>query len=118
MVYRRPTDQEILVLDFLVNISTNLEIPQDWISTLTVRDMDDGGMGSLYLLADSTCDNPDRTFGSQASACRFTDDDGVEVIVSLYLDQFGKLYELDIWKTDFSKLQSFPSDAACLKLTK
>ena len=44
----------------------------------------------------------ERKFGSQVSDCQFKDTDGVTVIASLYLDREGNMYELDMWKTDFS----------------
>jgi hypothetical protein len=43
-----------------------------------------------------------RKFGKQVSEFQFTDDDGVVVIVSLYLDGQSKLFEVDVWKTDYS----------------
>ncbi|WP_420885213.1 DUF6984 family protein, partial [Candidatus Symbiothrix dinenymphae] len=36
------------------------------------------------------------------------DEDGVDVIASLNIDDTGDLYELDIWKTDFSPLIKLP----------
>ena len=45
----------------------------------------------------------------QVSECQFKDIDGVPVIASLYLDKDNELFELDIWKVDFSKLEMIPS---------
>ena len=39
---------------------------------------------------------------------QFTDTDGVEVLASLNLDQDGKPFELDVWKTDFNALIRIP----------
>jgi len=36
------------------------------------------------------------------------DRDGVLVSITINSDQFGKLYEVDFWKTDFSPLQQYP----------
>jgi len=38
----------------------------------------------------------------------FTDNDGVRVIASLNMDSNGNLFEMDIWKTDFSSLINIP----------
>jgi hypothetical protein len=64
-------------------------------------------MGSLYLLPQGK-EIEGRTFGKQISDLQFKDLDGVEVIASLNTDNEGKLFELDIWKTNFSKLLSLP----------
>jgi hypothetical protein len=65
--------------------------------------MDDGAMGSLYLLPQGKIVE-DRVLGKQVSDFQFTDIDGVEIIASLSVDSNGNLFELDIWKTDFGKL--------------
>lgn len=66
-----------------------------------VEEVDDGGMGGLKFLIE---DKNDRFFGEILSSVRFNDEDGVSVIATLNLDDKGNLYELDIWKTDFSPL--------------
>lgn len=69
--------------------------------------MADGGMGSLYLFKEFS-NNDQRAFSKQVSECLFTDKDGVTVIASLNIDNNGDLYELDLWKTDFSPLIKLP----------
>ncbi|MFB2597466.1 hypothetical protein ACEXQE_06725 [Herbiconiux sp. P17] len=69
-----------------------------------VRSMDDGGQGSIRFEQPS----PIREFGRQLSEFRFTDSDGVPVSATLNVDQFGDLYELDIFKGDFGRLISLP----------
>ena len=103
MELRNPTPDEIRILGFLISRIKDCAISKDWSARLMVADMDDGRMGSLRLYPGGL-DAVDQTFGAQASECQFIDEDGVEVIASLNLDQFGDLYELDIWKTDFEKL--------------
>lgn len=70
------------------------------IPTLLVADMNDENMGSLRFVNASSKREP--RFGKQASEVMFKDDDGIEVIATLNVDQDGNLYELDVWKTDFS----------------
>ncbi|MCK1651415.1 hypothetical protein IVA88_08165 [Bradyrhizobium sp. 149] len=65
-----------------------------------VEEMNDGGMGSL-LFAGSA----DRRFGKCIGEAEFDDADGVLVSVALNVDQRGELFEVDLWKVDFSPLQ-------------
>jgi hypothetical protein len=37
------------------------------------------------------------------------DSDNVEVLITLTIDQDGRLFELDIWKVNFDKLIEFPT---------
>ena len=104
---RKLTPQEENLLSILVKQSS-VVLPTDWKEGLLVRSMDDGGMGSLYLFPKGEIKKDGRRFGESASEFRFTDQDGVEVIASLYLDNSGDLFELDIWKTDFSKVKRLP----------
>ena len=69
----------------------------------SVREMDDGRMGSLQFVGAA-----DRRMGSTAGYAEFEDADGVPVSVALLLDQEGQLFELDIWKVDFSPLIRIP----------
>ncbi len=71
--------------------------------------MSDGGMGSLRLFPRGAVGDA-RIFGRAASECQFIDADSVVVIVTLNLDKFGDLYELDIWKTNFEKLIRIPEE--------
>ncbi|MGE8453895.1 MAG: DUF6984 family protein [Pseudomonadales bacterium] len=61
-------------------------------------------MGSLLFLSG----NADRTLGKEMARAEFKDEDGVWIMTVLGLDNFGDLYELDVWKVDFSKLKRFP----------
>jgi hypothetical protein len=71
------------------------------LSDLTVQEMSDGGMGSLYI-EHPTKNKEDRRFGRRLGELLYKDSDGVDVLISLNLDKEGNLYELDVWKTDFS----------------
>ncbi|MDH2348702.1 hypothetical protein [Bradyrhizobium sp. SSUT77] len=65
-----------------------------------VEEMKDGGMGSLLFVGAA-----DRRFGRCIGEAEFDDADGVLVSVALNLDQRDELFELDLWKVDFSALQ-------------
>ncbi len=69
-----------------------------------VEEMADGGMGSLLFVG-----SKDRIYGSTLAEAEFRDDDGTPVIAAINLDSDGQLFELDIWKVDFSPLIRIPS---------
>ncbi len=62
-----------------------------------VEEMDDGGMGGRG----SCPEKGDRRLGCELAKTTFLDEDGIEVMVTLSLDNYGDLYELDSWKTNF-----------------
>ena len=71
-----------------------------------VQKMQDGGMGSLRFV----CPDEHRT-AHEVVAAKALDSDGVPLEISLNLDQYGKLFELDLWKVDFSPLHHLPEPA-------
>jgi len=106
---RTPTPQEKRLLDFLVK-KAKIDLPFNWKDNLLVQPMEDGNMGSLYLFPNGSTKG-NRFCGRIVSEYQFTDEDGIEVIASLYIDDSGNLFELDIWKTDFSPLTKLPDFA-------
>ncbi len=102
---RSPTCVEERLLQFLVENSL-FDVSVD-LKDLLVCPMNDGMMGSLYLIPKGV-DVTERKFGKEISSFQFTDVDGVEVLVSLNVDREGHLFELDIWKTNFQKLIKLP----------
>jgi hypothetical protein len=92
---RRLTEDENRLVRFLLGKN----VPSDAL----VEPMSDGGMGSLQFGSRSN-----RRFGSCIASATFTDTDGVPVSATLNVDQFGELFELDIFKADFSALQQIP----------
>jgi hypothetical protein len=65
--------------------------------------MQDGGMGSIRFLSDDL-----RRFGRELISARYQDTDGALVSMSLNVDEYGDLFELDFWKVDFSPLKRYP----------
>jgi len=70
-----------------------------------VVEMGDGGMGSLKFQSRG---GKDPRLGETVSQAEFIDEDGVAVSATINLDQYGNLYELDVWKVDFSPLKRWP----------
>lgn len=106
MQSRIPTADELRLIDFLIH-TASVEIPNNWQARLMVKPQNDGQMGGL-LLSVNRFENKGRIFGQQISECSFIDSDGFKVIASLYIDQYNDLYELDIWKVDYSPLLNIP----------
>ena len=70
-----------------------------------VKEMKDGGMGSLRF---KDVDNGERSFGKKIAEAEFVDEDGIPVSVVVNIDNNGDLLELDLWKVDFSPLKRYP----------
>lgn len=76
------------------------------LATSLVEEMQDGDMGSLRFRPPGFYD---QRFGRQIAEAEFTDSDGVLVSAAINLDDRGHLFELDIWKMDFSPLKRYPN---------
>ncbi len=76
------------------------------LGSLDVEVLEDGGMGSHRL----SLGKSDSVFGELACEIKFKDRDGIEVLASLLLDQYGNPFEVDIFKGDFSQLECWPSE--------
>lgn len=68
-----------------------------------VTEMRDGGMGSIRFLGGS-----DRRRAGSIAEAKYVDDDGVVVSIELSVDEKDNLFELDLWKVDFSPLLRYP----------
>lgn len=77
----------------------------DRLDRTQVRDMPDGGMGSLRFEDAGS----NAMFGKEIAEGAFRDADGVPVSVTLNLDKAGHLFELDIFKGDGSRLRRYPA---------
>ncbi|UPL50038.1 DUF6984 family protein [Hymenobacter sublimis] len=65
---------------------------------LRVEDMNDGEMESLLFASSTT----NRRYGGDIAQVQLQDEDGIPVMISLVIDQYDQLFELDVWKVDFS----------------
>jgi hypothetical protein len=72
-----------------------------------VLQMADGGMGSLKLIPKGQAEGH-RRLGKAIAVGEFLDTDGIAVSVVVNVDTSGKLFELDIWKVDFSPVLTWP----------
>jgi len=107
MTLRKPTNTELALIGYLVDIAALENLSAEWRNTLLVSPMDDGGMGSLLLFPNEyTTDG--RRFGKCVSEYLFRDADEIDVLASLNLDREDQLFELDMWKVDFNPLICWP----------
>ncbi|MGQ0531116.1 MAG: DUF6984 family protein [Caulobacteraceae bacterium] len=73
-----------------------------------VEEMDDGGMGSIRFICEPPKEH--QIFGREVARGVASDGDGVPLSLAVNVDQDGDLFELDIWKVDFSKLKRHHPD--------
>jgi hypothetical protein len=78
------------------------------LEAIGVRNMDDGGMRSLLLVPKILSSISPRSFGRQLSDLTFVDADLQPVSAALNVDSDGHLFELDMFKADFSPLIAIP----------
>jgi hypothetical protein len=67
-----------------------------------VNELADGGMGSLQI-------NERGAHYKDLTQMEYTDVDGQKALITLTENGNGELFDLDIWKVDFSTLKKFPS---------
>lgn len=108
MALRKPTDDESALLDHMIARAEGFVSSEADRAGLSVETMNDGGMGSLRLFPPGTR-GKSRVFGRRVSDWAFDDLDGVQVTVALVVDANDRLYELELWKSDFGRLLSLPS---------
>lgn len=104
----RPLRQEETeVLEALLGmVPSNAKPPLE--DELLAVDLADGGMGSIRFTDGS--DRP-RKMGSELVTAHYIDEDRIPVIISINLDQEGRLFEMDFWKVDYSALKRYPTSA-------
>jgi hypothetical protein len=97
-------DDETKLLIAMLSATARTEPLIASLAARQVHEMNDGSMGSLRFVGVD-----DRKFGSITAEAIFRDEDGVPVNAAVIVDQYGELYELDIFKADFSPLRRIPS---------
>lgn len=75
------------------------------LSNSTVQEMNDGGMGSLKFEDKKGI----KRMSEEIVAICLSDVDGTPLGITLNIDTNGDLYELDVFKADFSPLIAFPT---------
>ena len=73
-----------------------------------VLPLDDGEMGSIKFIYEYDHELENYNI-IPISEYQFNDIDNIPVLITLYAYENGDLYELDIWKSDFNPLLSYPA---------
>lgn len=94
-------DHEIPLTQHLLSIACRHERAEQ----LLVEPLSDGGMGSLRIGGSSI----GRELRRKAAETQFLDADGTLVVAVLNVDVEDQLFEIDVWKVDFSTLLRWPS---------
>jgi hypothetical protein len=102
---RKLKKEEIDLIAFLLRDKHEYKQFIDELDNLLVEEMNDGGMGSLRFISKS---NKKSILKDEVSIINLKDADGVPVRFALNLNTNGEIYELDVFKGDFSQLKQFP----------
>ena len=70
-----------------------------------VEEMNDGGMGSLKFLS---VKNANSIMKDEVAKIDLHDVDGIPLFISINTNADNDIYELDVFKADFSPLKEFP----------
>lgn len=100
LISRRLTEDEKRLLSVLL-LKASIIKTRDWLDSLWVTPINDGGMGSYYIF--------DEIFTKTASDILFMDEDSVPVLASLYINNAGEPCEVDMWKMNYTKLLHIPN---------
>jgi hypothetical protein len=98
------SEEQALIEHMLHEVSQENRF-RDLISNCLVEDLSNGGMGSTRF---DSQNRGERRLGEDLCQSEFLDFDGVPILATLSLDNFGQLFELDLWKVDFSPILQFP----------
>lgn len=75
---------------------------------LLIEPLADGSMGSFRIGEFAAA----RKLGYSVAEVHFSDADGILVTAVLNVDTQDQLFEVDVWKVDFSPLQRWPIEGA------
>jgi hypothetical protein len=100
---RELRDEERELIRFLLECVRPVEELNRVLADSRVRDMKDGGMGSIRFVGPEPL-----RMGRVLVEALYQDSDGVEVSISVNSDADDDLFELDFWKVDFSSLKRYP----------
>jgi hypothetical protein len=103
---RKLRDEEMQLVIDLTSGKPNSESIQKDLDKLLVTDLSDGGMGSVRT-AEESGESARKT--STIANGLYSDSDGTIISVEVSVDANGKLFEIDIWKTDFSVTMVYPN---------
>ena len=103
---RELREDELRVLRKMLS-QTSIETEfEEQLASMKVQTMADGGMRSIRFY--NGRDRSPLDYGGQIAEAAFQDADGVPVSITLSVDTIGDLFEMDVFKADFSPLIRYP----------
>lgn len=99
---RQLREREKDLISFLLSLKS-LEID---ISNLAVEDYPKTNSNSIWFKGSKPMSQ--RKNQQSLVLATFLDNDNIPISVHLSVDSDGELYELDIWKVDFSEINTYP----------
>jgi len=99
---RALSGSEIELLEFILS-DKKYEQLLDGARNLWVTELVDGNMGSIRFVSPL---NERQATCLEKAECR--DAEGSNINVAINADQTGELFEIDIWKYDFTPVSEFP----------
>ena len=103
---RELREDELRVLRKMLS-QTSIETEfEEQLASMKVQTMADGGMGSIRFY--NGRDRSPLDYGGQIAEAAFQDANGVPVSITLSVDTIGDLFEMDVFKADFSPLIRYP----------
>ena len=96
--------EELAVLERLLEMVPNDARPHPDYEP-HVEDMADGGMGGIRFVVET---GKSRKMGRELVTAEYIDEDQVPVLISINLDEDGRLFEIDFWKVDYKPLKRYP----------
>jgi hypothetical protein len=103
---RKLTEDEYELICFLLLDKPDAKQIINGLRDMMVEEMDDGGMGSFRFVNKNM---PLGKFGRQISEITLLDEDRVPVSFAIFLDKDGDLFEMNVFKADYSRLVKFPT---------
>ena len=112
---REPTEEEDWIIRFLLKKARHEYSLSIQLESYLVQEMQDGKMGSLYIIPVGSPPMNERETGPMVAEIHPADVDGVELFINLFIDTNQVPFELDIWKVDFSPLRSLSNAVSFLR---
>lgn len=104
MLKRKLKSEEVALITWMIKDTDEGPSIINRLEEFIVEEMEDGGMGSLWVVAGG---DDNRLFSRELAKADLLDADQVPVYISVNLDTDGHFFELEVFKGDFSPLKKF-----------
>jgi len=105
MKRRKINSYEVKIVQKIAG-DASFKVP-DNLSEFDVLELKDGGMGSIAFVRENK-PYKERKLGGVIGKFDYKDSDGVDILMHLFKDEDGFLYELDVWKGSLEPRISYP----------